>query len=145
MVIRSCLFAHYLAELVEIVFSTPVPALGTDHLTFEGGGAGEWEWVGVGDFWSAVIFFVEAWWTGYFLPFSFICRTFFFSQKGSVQVFVKFIYIYIVAIAVIILIWSCKVLKFSKLCSVLTYVLLTSCIAMFSESHSLHPCHMRSL
>ena len=41
-------------------------------------------------------------------------------------------------IAVIALIWSGKALKFSDLYNLLTSVLLTCCIAMFSESHSLH-------
>ena len=39
----------------------------------------------------------------------------FFPQKSVVFTFTECIYIYIVVIAVIVLIWSCKVLKCCKL------------------------------
>ena len=95
--------------------------LGADHLTLEGGG-------GVGDFWSARIFnfsfqqsggqdifFPSKCSAGYFFPTSFLCRIFFSSKKGHVFTYTKCIYTYIVVIAVIVLIWSCKALKCCKL------------------------------
>ena len=71
------------------------------------------------------LFFLAIWWagyffpskcsTGYFFPSSFLCRIFFSSKKGHVFTYTKCIYTYIVVIAVIVLIWSCKALKCCKL------------------------------
>ena len=80
--------------------------------------------LGKDDFWSARYFFLAAWCAGYFFPpkcsagyfflSSFLCRIF-FPQKSVVFTFTECIYIYIVVIAVIVLIWSCKALKCCKL------------------------------
>ena len=56
----------------------------------------------------------------YCFPFSLISRIY-FSSKRVCPSFVKCIYIYCAAIAIIVLIWSCKALKFSKLYRLLTY------------------------
>ena len=72
----------------------------------------------------------------------------FFLKKGQFlkgKFLKKCIYIYIVAFAVVALIKSCKALNFCKLYNLLNSVLLTFCIAMFSESHSLHSFHVKLL
>ena len=46
---------------------------------------------------------------GYFFLSSFLCRIFFSSKKCRVYIY-RMYYIYIVVIAVIVLIWSCKAL-----------------------------------
>ena len=71
-----------------------LPYQGADHLTFEAWGGGGW----VGNFWSARI-----------------CLQDFFLKQGQSRFLQKCIYIYIVAIAVMVPIWSCKAEKFSKL------------------------------
>ena len=75
-------------------------------------------WGGVGDFWSASFFFLAIWWAGNFFPSWMLCRIF-FSLLTSPQDFFSSkkcrVCIYIVVIAVIVLIWSCKALKCCKL------------------------------
>ena len=90
--------------------------LGADHLTLDGG---------VGDFWSARIFFPSNLVGRIFVSllnalqdiFSLLIslQDFFSSKKGHVFTYTKCIYTYIVVIAVIVLIWSCKALKCCKL------------------------------
>ena len=83
-----------------------------------GGGGG-------GDFWSSRIFFSSNLVGRIFFSllnapqdiFSppHFSAAFFSSKKGHVFTYTKCIYIYIVVIAVIVLIWSCKALKCCKL------------------------------
>ena len=61
------------------------------------------------------VFFPSKYSAGYFFPSSLLCRIFFSSKKGHVFTYTKCIYTYIVVIAVIVLIWSCKALKCCKL------------------------------
>ena len=77
-----------------------------------------WRGGGMGDFWSARFFFLATWWAGYcfpskfsagyFFPSSFLCRIFFPEKRVMFFTYTKCIYIYIVVIAVIVIIWSCK-------------------------------------
>ena len=66
----------------------------------------------------------------FFFLSSFLCRIF-FPQKSVVFTFTECIYIYIVVIAVIGLIWSCKALN------VVSYTKSFLYSYMFSECHSL--------
>ena len=76
----------------------------------------------MGDFWSASFFFFEQpggqdiffppkCSAGYFFFSPHFSAGFFFAQKSVVFTFTECIYIYIVVIAVIGLIWSCKALN----------------------------------
>ena len=61
------------------------------------------------------IFFPSKCSAGYFFFPPHFSAGFFSSKKGHVFTYTKCIYIYIVVIAVIVLIWSCKMLKCCKL------------------------------
>ena len=91
--------------------------LGVDHLTLEGGGLvifGQQVFFLLATLVGRIIFSrLNALQDIFFLS-SFLCRIF-SPQKSVVFTFTECIYIYIVVIAVIVLIWSCKALKCCKL------------------------------
>ena len=115
----------------------------TIYLLRGGGGGGG----GVGDFWSPRIFFFPSNLVGriFFFPLlnalqdifftpRFSAGFFFSSKKGHVFTYTKCIYIYIVAIAVIGLIWSCKALKCCKLYKIIIVQLCFRKVILYTHS-----------
>ena len=86
-----------------------LPYQEVDHLTFEAGRGG-----GGGVIWLVIsgqqeyFFSANRCWAGYFFSFLICLQDFFFLKEGQSKFLQKCIYIYIVAIAVMVLIWSCK-------------------------------------